>query len=210
MAKSTVQLLGIDFDNTLVDYDDLIHLVSLERGLVDSTQAQGKKEIRDAIRKLDNGEIHWQKVQALVYGPRMPEAIISFGAKDFLRECVRNQVKVNVVSHKTTFANYDETGTNLQDAALEWLEANGLFHTKEYGLTHSDVYFEPTRQQKLDRILQLRCSHFIDDLEETFLEASFPESTQRILYSPQKLESSNPEIKLVGNWPLITEYLFND
>ena len=208
MSKRIIQSVGVDFDNTLVDYDNLIHRVAMERGLVGPGPTQGKKHVRDAIRELEDGEVLWQKVQALVYGPRMPEATISPGAMDFLRACSANQVKVSVVSHKTEFANYDETGTNLRSAALAWLEANRLLDIKNSGLSVAAVYFESTRQEKLERILRLGCSHFIDDLEETFLEKTFPETVEKILYNPQNSEFPTPGVKLAGNWQRITEYLF--
>jgi hypothetical protein len=77
------------------------------------------------------------------------------------------------VSHKTQFANYDTTETDLRKGALKWLDRAG----SSYGTDRSfrrDVYFESTRVDKINRIRSLGCTHFIDDLEETFREPSFP------------------------------------
>lgn len=202
--------VGVDFDNTLVSYDNLIHLVAAERGLIDSETHATKKLVRDHIRELPNGETEWQKVQALVYGPRIGEAVPSEGATEFLEECYRHGVKVNIVSHKTEFASYDETGTNLRSAALSWLEQHRLLDSESYGLTGDDIYFESTRKDKIKRIKKLGCTHFIDDLEETFLEQSFPDTVKKLLYSPHLLAPTVANVELAGTWNQMADHLFHD
>ena len=197
-------VIGIDFDNTLVTYDEMIHRVAQERGLVGGGVEVNKKQVRDAIRRLPGGETQWQKVQALVYGPRMAEARPAPGAAEFLQRCADNRAKVVVVSHKTEFANYDETGTNLREAARAWLDNHRLLSGPS-----GDVYFESTRQQKLERIETLGCTHFIDDLEETFLEQSFPDRVEKILYFPPGVEPLPLGVKMAGDWQSISEYLFD-
>jgi hypothetical protein len=202
-------VIGVDFDNTLVTYDNLIHAVASERNLIQPGTEKSKRPIRDAIRQLSGGEIEWQKVQAEVYGPRIAEATPAPGAKTFLQSCVLHHAKVYVISHKTVFANYDETGTNLRHAALSWIQQNCFFDTPISGLSEEDVYFASTRKEKLEHISRLKCTHFIDDLEETFLEASFPSDVERILYSPHATCPARASVKLTGNWPQIMDYLFD-
>jgi len=201
--------IGVDFDNTLATYDDLMYCTALERGLISPQVEKNKKSIRDLIRKLPEGEVEWQKVQALVYGPRIADARPADGAQAFLKACARNKVKVYVVSHKTEFASYDETGTNLRCAAISWREQNRIFDGPSSRRCPANLYFESTRQEKLDRIAQLGCTHFIDDLEETFLDKSFPVGVEKILYAPFASNQTAPDVKLAGNWQQITEYLFH-
>ena len=202
-------VIGIDFDNTLVTYDNLIHAVAVDRDLIHPGTEKSKRHIRDAIRLLPGGEIEWQKVQAEVYGPRMAEAKPAPGAKTFLQACVRHHAKVYVISHKTEFANYDETGTNLRTAALSWIQQHCFFNTSTSGLSREDVYFASTRKEKLEQISRLKCTHFIDDLEETFLEDSFPADVERILYAPDATCSMRASVKLTGNWQQIMDYIFD-
>lgn len=202
--------VGVDFDNTLVSYDTLIHLVAECRGLIGPETAARKKLVRDSIRQLPNGETEWQKIQALVYGPRIGEATPSEGATEFLKQCVRHGVKVNIVSHKTEFASYDETGTNLRSAAMSWLEQHRFLDSDSYGLTGNDIYFESTRRNKVERIGKLGCTHFIDDLEETFLEQDFPSQVKKLLYSPLSDRTTTAHIDLTGDWSTMTEHLFHD
>ena len=201
--------IGVDFDNTLVSYDKLIHRVAAERGLIGLETEASKKQVRDSIRELPGGEAEWQKVQALVYGPRIGEATPAPGASEFLEECARHGIKVNIVSHKTEFANYDETGTNLRSAAMSWLEQHQFFDAESLGLSGNDVYFESTRREKLERIEQLGCTHFIDDLEETFLEESFPPRVLKLLYSRQIPVRTPDYVYLAGDWQRITDNFFH-
>ena len=41
-----MKALGIDFDNTIVKYDNLFYRVALEKGLIDTSIGRSKKEIR--------------------------------------------------------------------------------------------------------------------------------------------------------------------
>jgi hypothetical protein len=193
-------VVGVDFDNTLVSYDGLISSVALERGLIQDGTRKSKKDIRDAIRRLDGGEIEWQRVQGVVYGPRMLEARPADGAEAFLARCFESDVSVYVVSHKTRFANYDDTGTDLRAAALSWIERQGWFDGPGPGLSRDRVYFESSREDKVERIRQLGCTHFIDDLEETFLEEGFPGGVQKVLYAPSPTDSVVPGVLVVSTW----------
>ena len=165
--------IGIDFDNTIVGYDEVMRRIALERGLIDGGE-RSKRAVRDRIRQLPGGEIEWQKLQALAYGPRMGEAVLLEGADEFIRRCRGAGMDVFIVSHKTLFANYDDTRTDLRAAAMAWMTARRFFEPDGLGLRCGDVYFEPTRAAKIARIEQIGCSHFIDDLVEVFLEPSFP------------------------------------
>ena len=46
------------------------------------------------------------------------------------------------------------------------------------------VFFEETKEQKLRRIADERCSHFIDDLAEFLGQPDFTEHAERILFDP--------------------------
>jgi hypothetical protein len=172
--------IGVDFDNTLALYDDLFGRLAAERGLpVDGP----KREIRDAIRALPGGEQQWRELQAAAYGPRIGEASPAAGAREFLAAALGMGAAVAVVSHKTRSAAADPDGPDLREAALGWLRLHGFF-AEPVGLRCEDVHFEPTRAAKLQRIAALGCTHFVDDLEETFVEPAFPAGVVRILFSP--------------------------
>jgi|ERR1051326_710811 hypothetical protein len=202
-------ICGIDFDNTIVTYDELLTKIAQERGLIDAGCGLTKRSIRDRIRQLPDGEIEWQKCQALLYGQRIAEARLIDGVAAFIGICRQRGIPVHIVSHKTEFSRYDPSGTNLRTAAMNWMIANGFFKPEGLALDPEQVYFAGTREEKIERIRELGCTHFIDDLEETFLEASFPQHTARILYEPGRQAPAPHGVALMRTWQEIRDYLFS-
>jgi len=201
-------IIGIDFDNTIASYDELLFRAAVDRGLIPAGADRTKRAVRDRIRLLPGGEIEWQKLQALLYGPLMPGARQTDGVDDFIRWCRGAGITVFIVSHKTQYANYDETGTDLRTAALEWMAAQRFFDAAGLGLRPGDVFFESTREDKIARIRTLGCSHFIDDLEEVFLEPSFPANVQRILYAPAAAsrDAAAAPAVVLRSWQAVRDY----
>lgn len=202
-------ICGIDFDNTIVTYDELLATIARERGLIGGDHLSTKRGIRDRIRLLPDGEIEWQKCQALLYGQRIAEARLIEGAAAFIRLCRERGTPIYIVSHKTEFSRYDQTGTNLRSAAMNWMAANRFFDPAGLGLEPGNVYFAATRAEKIGRIRDLACTHFIDDLEETFLEDAFPHSTMRILYEPGRQAPPPNGVALMKTWQEIRDYFFS-
>ena len=201
-------VIGVDFDNTIAGHDGLIYEVAKERGLIGSLTPRDKRAIRDAIRRLPEGEIQWQRVQGSVYGQRMLESVLTDGVERFFRVCTGRGVPVFIVSHKTVFSSYDATRTNLREAALAWLKDREFFSVNGMGLTSDQVFFESTRREKIERIKQLGCTHFVDDLEETFLDESFPEHVVKILYDPHRDCRPLLGVTALSSWHEIVETLF--
>lgn len=199
-------MLGIDFDNTIVNYEQVFYNAALEAGLIGTGIIKNKQSIRDRIRELPDGEILWQKLQAHVYGKGMKDSALFDGVKPFFDACRRAAVSVAIVSHKTQFASMDEGGVDLRVTALEWMRVNRFFDNDGLGLTPDKVHFESTRRDKIERIKRLGCTHFIDDLEETFLEDAFPEGVERILYAQKG--SGLTGVKTFASWKEIYDYFF--
>lgn len=201
-------IIGVDFDNTIVNYENIMHKIAVQRGLIPPDAKKSKKHIRDSIRQLPDGEMKWQKLQAIVYGSRMEEARLTNGVQIFFMSCKQHKVSVYIISHKTEYANFDETGINLRVTALTWMKKNRFFEANGLGLSEEAVYFESTRREKIERIKRLGCTHFIDDLEETFLEESFPINIEKILYAPHMQHSSPQTVRVVATWEEISNYFF--
>ena len=176
-------LLGIDLDNTIINYDDVFVALAREMRLVDPGFSGGKSAVRDAVRAGESGDIGWQRLQARAYGPDIGAAKLAKGVETLLMRARGRNVPVVIVSHKTEFSPYGE-GTNLRAAALAWMAQNNLFDPEKTGLRNEDIFFESTRAEKIGRIKALGCTHFIDDLEEVFGDPSFPSDVQSYLYAP--------------------------
>jgi hypothetical protein len=162
--------IGIDLDNTIVDYDAAF---SAAAGI-----AGGKAAVRAALRAQPGGEARWTALQAEVYGPSIEAAVPYAGVDVFLRACAVRSIPVWIVSHKTEVA-AARPDVNLRAAARGWLERRGFLAAES---PVRGVYFESTRDEKLARIAALACTHFIDDLEEVLREPAFPPGVRRVLF----------------------------
>jgi len=192
-----------------VSYDDLMRRAAVDRALLGQAEGRTKRDVRDLIRQLPDGELEWQRLQALVYGPLMREAQPIAGAEEFIRRCRGEGIEVFIVSHKTEYASYDETRTNLRTAALEWMSLHRFFEPDGLDLDRDHVYFESTRADKIERIRRIGCSHFIDDLEEVFLEPGFPPGVEKILYAPQATAVSANGARLMLSWRALCDDFFD-
>jgi FMN phosphatase YigB (HAD superfamily) len=175
--------IGIDFDNTLIDYDEVFRARARERGFVDPGFRGGKDAVREAIRRLPEGETQWQRLQGEVYGRGISGAVMFEGADTFLRRARAEGHEILIVSHKTEYGHVDPARVNLRDAALAWMGEKGFFDVDGFGMTAADVHFAATRADKLERIARLRFTHFIDDLPEVLDDPAFPAGVVKILFT---------------------------
>ncbi|HYA30163.1 MAG TPA: hypothetical protein VEI95_15190 [Acidobacteriota bacterium] len=201
-------IIGVDFDNTIAGYDNLMYLIAFEWGLVDAGIERNKKRIRDAIRIRPNGEALWQRLQVAAYGDRINEAVLIEGVIEFFLFCKEHSIPIWIISHKVNYPNQNELGVNLREAAMAWLGKHGFFAKNGIGIDRLQVYFEDTRADKIARIRKLRVTHFIDDLEETFADPTFPPEVEKILYSRHRSVDA-PDIKSFTSWKEIRGYLLS-
>jgi hypothetical protein len=182
------QVIGIDFDNTIVHYDHLFYRLALEQDLIPAVFSQNKTSIRDYIRTLEDGESKWICLQALAYGSRIIEAQMAEGFIEFAQQVKKAGFVLCIVSHKTEYPSRGEQ-VNLREAALHWMDSNKFFNGSGLNLdSQTDVFFESTRNEKMNRIRQKQCDYFIDDLIEFLMDPLFPNDVKRLHYSKQKSE----------------------
>lgn len=201
------QVVGVDLDNTIICYDGLFHRLALERGLVPPDFQPSKKLIRDRVRELPDGDIEWQKLQAEAYGPRIGEASVFQGVRDFFVTASARGVRALIISHKTRSASYGDPKISLREAALEFLGAQGMLDCLRD--QEADVFFAETRQEKCRRVETLCCDTFIDDLLETFQEPEFPRHTERLLFDPLNVYSDSLAERRFADWPGIAKHVFD-
>jgi hypothetical protein len=200
--------IGVDFDNTIVCYDLLFYKKAIELGLVSKDIKKKKGAIRDYIRTLPDGELLWQKLQAYVYGPGMDNAVLIAGVKNFFLNCKVGKIPIYIISHKSVHAKQDIGGVNLRAKAMKWMVRNGFFDAGELDLSPNEVCFGSTRKDKIDHIRHLGCTHFIDDLVETFQEESFPSDVEKILFAADSSSAKEGELKVCSTWKEIGDYIF--
>jgi hypothetical protein len=203
-----MMVLGIDLDNTLICYEGVFQRLAVESGRLAPGVPASQKSIRRDARQAPEGDIAWQKLQGAAYGPRIQEAEPAEGVLAFLGRCAREGIPVRIISHKTEFAAQDPTRTNLRQAALAWLRAKGVL-CPELSLGAESCLFANSRQEKLAHIIAQGCTHFIDDLEETFRDPDFPPGVQGILYAPAEPAPLDlPGVWAGGSWAEIQRMIF--
>lgn len=175
--------IGIDFDNTIICYDEVFAAAARQRGLVPEGWAGLKSQLRDYLRAKPGGESAWQGLQGWVYGKGIGGAEIFPGMADFLAACRRAGADVYIVSHKTQFGHQDPDRTDLRVAARDWIRAAGLIGVADSALRPDCIYFEDTLAAKVDRVVSLELDVFIDDLVDVFEQPHFPHRTRPVLFA---------------------------
>ena len=200
--------IGLDFDNTIITYDEVFLAMARAGGLISADFSGGKREIRDAIRVLPDGERCWQQLQGQVYGKGIASARLFHGVDVFLRRCSREHIPIYIVSHKTEIGHYDPDRINLRDAARHWMTTHGFFRADGYRILPDNVFFEDTRQDKLNRIASLGCTQFVDDLEEVLSDPAFPSGVERILFNEGEVASKPVPYTICPTWQHVEEQIF--
>ena len=188
-------LLGLDFDNTLVHYDKLFHQIALEKGLINQSMVADKVSIRDYLRSQGKEE-QFTLLQGEIYGLRILEAEPAKGMLESLKELHRCGISMVLISHKTKTP-YKGQKYDLHKAARNWLEKYNLTSKKGLGWSEKNIFFEQTKKKKIERIISLGCTHYIDDLEEIL--DLLPESIKKIHYNPKGGSKANEVVEL-RNW----------
>ncbi len=199
-------ILGVDFDNTIVNCADLFHTLAVQRKLIPHTTTTDKQAVRDAVRETKNGEIEWQKLQALVYGPLLQQARPILGVLQALKACLLQNIQIYIISHKTRYAAQDISRTDLRVTAMRWLKNNCIV-SNTGPVNERNVFFEASRADKINRIKTMNCTHFVDDLAETFQHPNFPPDVTKLLFDPSGNADVPEFIKTFHTWENIVDYV---
>jgi len=195
--------LGIDFDNTIVIYDELFYKVASERNLIPINFSKNKIEIRNYLRK-QNKENEFTNIQSEVYGKRIIDANAAPNIFEALKK-ISNDYEINIISHKTKYP-YSGEKYNLHLAAINWLEKNNFLSISGLNIKQNNIYFLPTKEKKLNAINDLKCNYFVDDLPEILKHIN--KKTQRILYlNNQKMPSEKCWDITLYNWNELPEII---
>jgi len=130
----------------------------------------------------------------------------------FLETCAGLRgVELFIVSHKTKLGHYDEDKVNLRKAASSWLQVNEIVGNQKHQIPTDNIYFESTRAEKIERIKNLQCSHFIDDLMIILKDEAFPQTVEKYLFlQDEKIMKETREFAGCGDWNRIPEILLKE
>jgi hypothetical protein len=197
--------IGIDFDNTIVCYDELFHRVAVEQGLIPASVPVAKGEVRGYLERCGKDDA-WTELQGYVYGERLQEAAAFPGVLEFFGRCVGAGWSLAIISHKTR---YPVIGApfDLHQAAHQWLEAHGFYDPRRIGLSRDQVYFELTQWKKVERIVRVGCSFFIDDLPEVLTHPELPSGVRRVLFDPHGRHGADERLHHTTSWAEIERWI---
>ena len=198
-------ILGIDFDNTIIKYDELFYKIAREKNIIPKELKKDKNTVRDYLRE-QNLENEWTTLQGEVYGNRILEAKPFKGVMHALKTLQEKDNSIFIISHKTRMP-FIGPKIDLHEAAYNWLELNHFFSKSGLNLTKDQIFFELTKEMKIDRIIRMGCTHYLDDLTE-ILEM-VPNTIVRILFAPNKMNTTNASWSVVNSWLEITKRYSN-
>ena len=174
--------LGLDFDNTLISYDLIFYETACELNLIPKELKKSKTAVRNFLIN-QNKEHKFTELQGEVYGSKIINANQTDGMFEALKFIQNKGYELAIVSHKTKNPIIGPK-YNLHKSALNWLEKNKFFDKEGLFINKNNVFFEPTKEEKVRRIESIGCTHFIDDLPSIL--NLIKESIIKIHYNPGK------------------------
>jgi hypothetical protein len=193
-----IKSVGLDLDNTLIDYTQAYFKIAEIFGitLVDLN----KDSIKQHLTDYKNNDVEWQRFQSILYTKGLDYAELAPGLLNFLKFCKTKRVKVSVVSHKTLTTSKKFGNLNLRTPALKWLKEQQLIPTL---ISLEDIFFCPSKSLKIEKINQLKCDIFVDDLEEVLNDSNLNFDVKKVQFSNELKNNS------ISNFEELIEMLDN-
>lgn len=189
-------IVGFDFDNTLINYTNAFKNLANKKKLVPEELNKNKILIRNYLRE-KNLEDEWTILQGEVYGNGIMQAEIYKGVKESFKYLLKKNIKIKIISHKTQYPYMGEK-VDLRLSALKWIESNILNEISDINFTRSDIFFENTIGEKVNKIKELSCDIYVDDLPEIL--DLLPDKIKRVLFSSSANIDVNYQYKVMKSW----------
>jgi len=197
--------IGVDLDNTIINYDASIGLAVKSFGIEMGAFPATKRETKQMLVYLQ-GPNAWTEFQGYLYGQYLYSGNIR--AFDGCLSCLKNLVElgfeIEVVSHKTI---HPVLGPKyqLRDIAKAWLTAHGFFNCDRGPV--KNINFCSSQHSKIKYINKSSFDFFIDDLAEVIDQISVKRS--KILFNDNGQSSSCVQTGTIAveHWKLIEDYL---
>lgn len=186
--------MGLDLDNTLIDYQRAYGFLVAE--VLSTSEFENQVLDKDAAKNLileHKGSLAWTEAQGKLYSEYLTHADFFPGALDFLKSAQQLGLEIKIVSHKTKYP-FVGPRVDLQACAEKWLH-DKLPYDIFRPVLSKNLFFEETKDSKVKRILELKCESFVDDLAE-ILEA-LPTNIARIHF---RGSSENGKFVKVSSW----------
>ena len=195
--------IGLDFDNTIVCYDQAIHSLSQKINGLPSDIERTKLGIKDFLKR-SGRDTEWTRFQGELYGPGMAYARPFDGALATMHQLLKSDHQLFIISHRSRVP-YAGPPYDLHLAARNWIEdhlnRSGLYFATEF---NANVFFLESLHEKLNMINQKQCDLFLDDLPNVLSSSSFPDNTFPILFDPSRNDTS---LEVLASWKHLPELI---
>jgi len=196
--KKNITKVGIDLDNTIVNYDQ--SYIHISKSLKLEVSNPNRKTIKDFFQNAPRGDYSWQEFQSILYTTGLEYAQVANGLFEFLNWCNVKKIEIFIVSHKTKTTPEVFGGADLIIPAINWLYRHKITPLK---ISPENIFFCETQLAKINTINQLQVDMFIDDLEEVIRHTKLDKKVEGILYSRESksnsINSFNDLIKRLSN-----------
>jgi len=196
--------LGIDFDNTITNYDGVFSKAALHENMISKDAPHVYNTKADVKNYLinTNKEEKWTELQGLVYGKYIKFAKPQKNLIQTIKSLSEHDIFLCIVSHRTRFPYIGEK-INLHDAARQWLNDN-LFQL----IPDQNIFFEETIEDKVKRANTLHLDFFVDDLPKILLHEKLSQRIKKILFKPEKSLNNNHLIE-TQDWSEIEDIVLD-
>lgn len=197
-------IIGIDFDNTIIDYSDVFGRVALQCGIIQNSELKSKTEVKNHLISAGKEE-DWTELQGKVYGSHIMDAKPYDHVLEEIDHMVSKGHKLKIISHKTKYPFIGDR-VDLRMSATKWMISNKIIKERSPNIIMNDVFFCDTISEKVNEIQKQRCDLFIDDLI-TVLD-KIDNSVRKILFNPNSTnKKENNNVLELSDWRQIGQYI---
>jgi hypothetical protein len=176
--KKNITKIGIDLDNTIVDYDE--SYIQISKSLKLEVSSPNRETIKDFFQNSPKGDYYWQEFQSILYTSGLEYAQVANGLFELLNLCNIKKIEIYIISHKTKTTPKEFGGADLRIPAITWLNKHKITPLK---IRPENIFFCETQLAKIETINHLEVDIFIDDLEEVINHTKLNKNVEGILYS---------------------------
>ena len=203
-------IVGIDLDNTIINYDKTFFKIALNKKLINKNNKFSKEILKEKIIKRKGIE-QWKAIQGVAYGENINDSSIMDFFYDFIVLSKIRKIKIYIISHKTKFGHYDKKKIQLREKAILFLISKKIINSNISKIKKSDIFFCNTLEEKINKIKQLKCDYFIDDLFKVVNNKNFPKKTTPIYFNRNQVEiKKSNKIINVNSWSEIINHFYKD
>ena len=186
-------IIGLDLDNTIACYDDAIKYLADAHLGIPPNVAKTKMGVRDYLRGQGKEEA-WVDFQGLLYGPGMEYARPYDGSIEVMQKLESLGCRLFIISHRSRYP-YGKIKYDLHEFAYRWINSNilseGLMSNNILSVHGTGpISFHVEKEGKLEKIKEVHCDLFLDDLPGILNHSLFPPQTKGVLFDPLKTDGN--------------------